>query len=167
MQGDGSAASEAFGETMEEVAGAVMPPESTRWGISRPEAEFISEASIELGLSHTRHDDEESGGSLNYTSLILGARLAGPRFKVPRIYVNGGFGWHWFEYDNRPDASVPGPYVGVGAEFFTRQEFFSTLLRYSSTTIEYRASFYFGEDEAGVPVDGGAQSLALMFGFYW
>ncbi len=155
---------ELFHEAAGELAEEIITPESTRSGfegaLSDVTYDILSDFSFDMALNISRHTDDDYGGALNYTGLLLGVRLAGPRRYVPRYYVCGGLGWYWFDYENRPDASVPGPYAGVGAEFFTPGD-------PMAFGIEYRANFYFGDDEAGVPVDGGQGQLSALLAFYW
>ncbi len=153
-----------FQETAEGLVEEMITLESTRSGfggaLSDVTYDILSDFSFDMAINFSRHTDDDYGGALNYTGILLGVRLAGPRRYVPRYYVCGGLGWYWFDFDNRPDASVPGPYVGVGAEFFTPGD--AMVLG-----IEYRANFYFGDDEAGDPVDGGQGQLSLLLASYW
>jgi hypothetical protein len=153
-----------FEEAVEGLAEEMITPESTRSGfegaLSDVTYDILSDFSFDMAINFSRHTDDDYGGALNYTGLLLGVRLAGPRRHLPRYYVCGGLGWYWFEFENRPDASVPGPYVGVGAEFFTPGD-------RMALGIEYRANFYFGDDKAGDPVDGGQGQLLVLLASYW
>ncbi len=128
-------------------------------GVSEPSRRYLSDFSVDLSFSYSRHEDLAYGGALDYTSLLIGIRLAGPRNRVPRYYLCGGVGLHGFRYDRRPDALVFGPYWGFGLENFVTET--------CALGLEYRMHFYFGDDEAGVPVDGGARQLAALLSWYW
>ena len=120
----------------------------------------LSDLSMDLGISVSNHNDSLAGGELTCAGLLLGVRLAGPREKHPRVYVCGGAGWYWFEYDNRPDASVPGSYFGAALEFLTPAS--NTALG-----VEVRGSFFAGNDDSGVRIDGGSAQVILDLGCYW
>jgi hypothetical protein len=128
-------------------------------GISDPTRYVVSDFSMDFSFSRTTHRDLYFGGGLDYTSVMLGVRLAGPRRYVPRYYITGGWGWYDFAYDARPDAGVTGPYVGAGLEVLPNRSL--------SLAVDYKAHFYFGDDDDGVPVDGGARQLAVTVGLYW
>ncbi len=134
-------------------------PEVWQSGISDPTRYVVSDFSMDFSFSRTTHRDLAFGGGLDYTSVMLGVRLAGPRRYVPRYYITGGWGWYDFDYDARTDADVHGPYVGAGLEVLPT--------RALSIALDYKAHFYFGDDDAGVPVDGGARQLAVTMGLYW
>jgi len=133
--------------------------EAWQSGVSDPARYVISDFSMEFGLSWTTHDDVAFGGTLDYTSVTLGVRLAGPRRYVPRYYLTGGWGWYDFNYDCRPDADIHGPYAGVGLEIMPNRSL--------SLAVDFKAHFFFGDDDAGVPIDGGARQLAVTMGYYW
>lgn len=120
----------------------------------------LTDVSFDLSFTVTEHEDLEHGGYLQYSGLLAGVRAAGGRYHQPRVYVAGGIGWYSFNYDNRPNAYVFGPYASVGAELFNR-------MRTMCLGVEYRAHFYFGEDSTGVPVDGGVGQASILGGFYW
>ena len=52
-----------------------------------------------------------------------------------------------------------GPYWGLGLEFFFDEN--------AAFGVEYRMHFYFGDDQAGVPVDGGHRQVAVSVAAYW
>ena len=112
----------------------------------------VSDVSFDLAFTFTQHEDLDRGGALSYAAILLGVRAAGARDRVPRVYCTGGLGWYSFNYDNRPNAFVLGPYAGLGAEFFGASESVSL-------GIEYCAHFYFGDDSSGVPVAGSITML--------
>ena len=128
-------------------------------GFRDPTRRYISDFSIDLSFATSRHQDRDFGGSLDYWSILLGVRLAGPRRYVPRYYFSGGLGWYSFDYDNRPNAGVPGPYWGAGLELFHGPHL--------ALGVDYKFHYYFGDDDAGVPVDGGARQLGVLMSFYW
>ncbi len=130
-------------------------------GVSDPSKQYISDFSIDLSFSLARHRDSAFGGSLTYTAWLLGVRLAGPRRYVPRYYLTGGWGWYGFQYDSpaRANAAIGGPYWGFGLEMFPGPRL--------ALGVEYKMHFYFGSDEAGVPVDGGVMQLAAFVSAYW
>jgi hypothetical protein len=144
---------------LEELREQTLTAEAVQSGVTFPYRRYVSEFSLDLSVSDTAHRDESFGGELDYTGVMIGVRLGGPRYRVPRYYVCGGFGWFDFDYDNRPDAGVPGPYVGAGLEVFPRENL--------SLALDWRGHFYFGEDDAGAPVDGGASQTSLVFSWYW
>jgi hypothetical protein len=133
--------------------------EAWQSGFSDPTRYVVSDFSMDFGFSLTTHDDEAFGGKLDYTSVMLGVRLAGPRRYVPRYYLTGGWGWYDFDFDSRPDADVHGPYAGAGLEVMPNRNL--------SLAVDYKAHFYFGEDDMGVPMDGGARQVAVTMGLYW
>ena len=128
-------------------------------GFRDPSRRYISDFSIDLSLAGSRHEDRDFGGSLDYRCILLGVRLGGPRRYIPRYYFSGGLGWFDFDYDNRPDAGVAGPYWGVGLELFHGPNL--------ALGVDYKAHYYFGNDDEGEPVDGGARHLAVVMSFYW
>ncbi|MHC5054847.1 MAG: outer membrane protein [Planctomycetota bacterium] len=134
-------------------------PEVWQSGVSDPTRYVVSDFSMDFSFSLTTHDDEASGGKLDYTSLMVGVRLAGPRRYVPRYYLTGGWGWYDFDFDSRPDADVHGPYAGAGLEIMPSRNL--------SVALDFKAHFYFGDDDAGVAMDGGARQVAVTMGLYW
>lgn len=128
-------------------------------GFSDPSNVLLSELSFDFTFSGTRHRDNLLGGHLNYQSFLLGMRIGGPRRYVPRYYFSGGWGWYGFQYDNRPDAHVSGPYVGGGLELFVDPHF--------AVGLDYKGHYYFGDDKAGKPVDGACGQLSANITFYW
>ncbi len=121
----------------------------------------VSEFSMDVTVSPGRHRDLLEGGSLDYSALLLGVRLAGPRWRVPRYYVSGGYGWYAFDYSApaRADAHLGGPYLGLGLELF--------LAEHLSVALDYKMHFYFGEDLAGDLVDGGYRQVGVQLSLNW
>jgi len=134
---------------------------SEEWhsGFGDPTREIISELSFDFTFSGTRHQDRAFGGKLDYFAFLLGMRLGGPRRYRPRYYLSGGWGVYSFNYDNRPYARVTGPYVGGGLELFPSPNV--------ALGLDYKVHYYFGDDDAGVPVDGGCGQLAALVTWYW
>jgi hypothetical protein len=159
LGGDGSFSGEVVGDVLEKLADDALAPEVLRHGLTDPERHYISDFSLDLSFSETWHRDRAFGGELEYSAFMLGVRFGGPRRYVPRYYVCGGFGWFDFDFDNRPDAGVPGPYVGAGLEVFPRENL--------SLALDWKGHFFFGDDDAGAPVDGGASQTSLLFSWYW
>jgi hypothetical protein len=120
----------------------------------------LSDVSMDLGLSVTLHEDLLYGGELVCTSVLLGARFAGPRERRPRVYVCGGFGLYWFDFENRPDATVPGPYAAIGVEHLSARS--NTALG-----LEVRGTLFTGRDDDGATIDGGSVQAIADVGFYW
>lgn len=120
----------------------------------------VSEFSLDVTFSQSRHSDPP-GDRLDYSALLLGVRLAGPRWRVPRYYVSGGYGWYAFDYSSpaRADANIGGPYLGLGIELF--------LTEHISAALDYKMHFYFGEDLLGVLVDGGYRKVGLQLSLNW
>ena len=148
-------------EAIEDLRKQLLDPSVLQDSVSFPYRRYVSDFALDFSGSDTSHRDEAFGGELDYTALMIGARLGGPRYRVPRYYLRGGFGWFDFEYDNRPDAGVPGAYVGAGLEsFFEDYEGLSVAL-------DWRGHFFFGDDDAGAPVDGGASQTSLVLSWYW
>ncbi len=140
---------------------ALGGPEGGMWdsGFSDPERVVISEFSVDFTFSGTHHRDRDYGGSLDYSAFLLGVRLGGPRRYSPRYYFTGGWGVYGFNYDNRPDAHVHGPYIGGGLEIFADPSV--------TVGVDYKAHYFIGDDDAGVLVDGFAGQLALVLPGYW
>lgn len=162
--GDGSATGAVFGGVFDGMTEAMDTREHARSGfegaLKDATLNVVSDLSFDLAFAFTRHDDLDRGGGLSYAAILLGVRAAGARDRVPRIYLTGGLGWYSFNYDNRPNAFVLGPYAGLGAELFGGSERVSLGL-------EYCAHFYFGADSTGVPVDGGLGQLSALITCYW
>ncbi len=133
----------------------------TMWhsGVADQSREIISDLSFDFTLSRTWFRDELFGGELDYFAFLVGMRLGGPRRYVPRYYFTGGYGVYSFGYDNRPDARVTGPYVGGGIEFFPESNV--------ALGLDYKVHYYFGDDDAGVPVDGACGQLSAQVTWYW
>lgn len=144
---------------MEELREQLLSTKALQDGVSVPYGRYISDFALDLSVSDTLHRDKAFGGELDYTALMIGVRLGGPRYRVPRYYVRGGFGWFDFDYDNRPDAGLPGPYVGAGLEVFPNERL--------SLAIDWRGHFFFGDDDSGAPVSGGASQTSLVVSWYW
>jgi len=128
-------------------------------GFGDPTREIISELSFDFTFSGTRHQDRAFGGKLDYFAFLLGMRLGGPRRYRPRYYLSGGWGVYSFNYDNRPYARVTGPYVGGGLELFPNPDV--------ALGLDYKVHYYFGDDDAGVPVDGACGQFAAQVTWYW
>jgi hypothetical protein len=135
--------------------------ESSFWhsGVGDQSHEIISELSFDFTFSGTRHQDRDFGGKLDYFAFLLGMRLGGPRRYVPRYYLSGGWGVYSFNYDNRAYARVTGPYVGGGLEWFPQPDV--------ALGLDYKVHYYFGDDDAGVPVDGACGQLSAQATLYW
>jgi hypothetical protein len=138
-----------------------LPEETVLSGWSDPNRVYISDFSVDLTYSTSRHDDLDHGGSLEYSAWLVGLRLAGPRRYLPRYYLSGGWGFYDLEYDAaaRADADVGGPYLGLGFEILANPNV--------AFAIEYKSHFYFGDDDAGVPLDGGHRQFGLLMCAYW
>jgi len=157
--GDGSFAREVVGDVSAGLAESVLTPEALGHGLEFPERRYISEFSLDASYAGTWHHDRAFGGDLEYSAFLIGVRFGGPRRYVPRYYVCGGFGWFDFDYDNRPNASLPGPYVGGGLEVFPNESL--------SLALDWRGHFFFGDDDARARVEGGASQTSLVFSWYW
>jgi hypothetical protein len=122
---------------------------------------LISDFSFDFSFSGSVHQDERFGGDLDYGAAMIGVRFGGPRHYVPRYYISTGWGLYNLQYDapQRADAMVDGPYLGFGLELFPEETV--------SVGVEYRMHFYFGDDEAGEPLDGGYRRLAVNLAKYW
>ena len=162
--GDGSATGQLFGDLFGDLLEEFVTPETIQSGFDGALADVtrnvLTDLSFDLSFTMTEHEDLEHGGYLHYSGLLAGVRGAGARERIPRVYIAGGIGWYSFNYDNRPNAYVFGPYASVGAEFFNPAG-------WMCLGVEYRAHFYFGEDSTGVPVDGGVGQTSILAGFYW
>ncbi len=136
-------------------------PESGVWdsGFSDPQRMVISEFALDFTISGTHHRDRAAGGSLDYSAFLLGVRLGGPRRYSPRYYFTGGWGGYRFNYDNRPDAHVHGPYLGGGLELFADPGV--------TVGVDYKAHYFIGDDDAGVLVDGFTGQLGIVLTGYW
>jgi hypothetical protein len=134
---------------------------SSDWhsGVSDQSREIISDLSFDFTISRTWFEDEQFGGDLDYFAFLFGVRLGGPRRYKPRYYFTGGYGYYSFGYDNRPDARVTGPYLGGGLEWFPDSSV--------ALGLDYKVHYYFGDDEAGVPVDGANGQLSAQITWYW
>jgi hypothetical protein len=137
------------------------PSDPTTWqsGVSDQSNEIISDLSFDFTLSRTWHDDELFDGTLDYFAFLFGVRLGGPRRYKPRYYLTGGYGYYSFGYDNRDDARVTGPYLGGGLEWFPQSNI--------ALGLDYKIHYYFGDDEAGIPVDGAGGQLSGQVTWYW
>jgi len=127
-------------------------------GFANPEGEIFSDLAFDLTFAASSHNDMTHGGMLNYASAMIGARLGGSRSYAPRFYLTGGWGIYVLNYESRPNATVNGPYMGGGLEF---------LIDNVALAIDYKGQFYFGNDVAGMPVDGGARLVSFLYSFYW
>lgn len=129
-------------------------------GYAARERGVISEFSMNVTFSSTRHRDE-LGGYLDYDAVLLGARLAGPRWRPVRPYFDAGYGWYFLQYDapTRAEANIGGPYIGGGVELFAREKL--------SVSIDARAHLYLGENVTGELVEGGARQVGVVFTGYW
>ncbi|MHC5058527.1 MAG: hypothetical protein ACYTKD_28040 [Planctomycetota bacterium] len=130
--------------TLHDIGNTMLTTEGMKSGVSDSRRRYVSDFSVDLSVSHTVHNDLAYGGDLEFTSWLLGVRLAGPRRYRPRYYACGGVGWHSLDCDLRPDADVFGPYAGGGLELFVSEN--------TALGLEYRAVFFFGEDGDGIPV---------------
>jgi hypothetical protein len=134
-------------------------PEAWNCGYSEPGQKIISEFSVDLTFSGSRHEDELYGGNMDYFASLVGVKFGAPRHYFPRYYLTGGMGIYAFDYDRRPDAVVTGPYAGAGLELFTDPAL--------SLAVDYRAHFYSGEDDAGAAIDGGTKQISLVMSCHW
>ncbi len=143
------------------AASAFDDPAIWRSGVIDPRHHVITDFSLDLSYSSTRHNDTAFGGSLDYDAVILGVRFAGPRRFVPRYYFVAGYGLYYFDYTapERVDASVGGPYWGGGLELCSGSPF--------SFAVDYKVHHYFGDDDEGEPVEGGVGQLAILMSLYW
>jgi hypothetical protein len=139
--------------------GGSWDPDYWNSGVGDSTREIISELSFDFTFSGTRHKDRDFGGKLDYFAFLLGMRLGGPRRYKPRYYFSSGYGVYSFNYTNRPYAQVTGPYLGGGLEWFPDKSV--------SLGLDYKVHYYFGDDDAGVPVDGASGQLAAQITWYW
>jgi len=139
--------------------GPNLDPDSWHSGVGDHTREIISELSFDFTFAGTRHQDLLAGGKLDYFAFLLGMRLGGPRRYVPRYYLSGGWGVYSFNFDNRPYARVTGPYLGGGLEWFPQPDV--------ALGLDYKVHYYFGDDDAGVPVDGACGQLSAQATWYW
>jgi len=139
--------------------GGGTDPEFWHSGVSDQSREIISDLSFDFTLSRTWFKDELAGGDLDYFAFLFGLRLGGPRRYKPRYYFTGGYGYYSFGYDNRADARVTGPYVGGGLEWFPDSNV--------ALNLDYKVHYYFGDDDAGDPVDGACGQLSAQIAWYW
>jgi len=144
-----------------DLSGVGSGSDPTTWhsGISDQSREIISDLSFDFTLSRTWFEDQLAGGDLDYFAFLFGIRLGGPRRYRPRYYFTGGYGYYSFGYDNRADARVTGPYVGGGLELFADSNV--------ALGLDYKVHYYFGDDEAGVPVDGACGQFSAQVTWYW
>lgn len=158
--GDMSASANVFAGTYDGIAETALSPSTLSHGYRDPDNRYISDFSLDLTYSFTNHEDEfNPGSSLNYQSLLFGVKFAAPAWRIPKYYVRGGVGIHYFHYTARPDGTIPGLYAGVGFEMLTSQT--------SMVGLEFLSHFYFGEDDAGAVVDGGVGQMLLNMSFYF
>ncbi|MHC4506725.1 MAG: hypothetical protein ACYTFI_25830 [Planctomycetota bacterium] len=128
-------------------------------GMSDPRHVVVSELSFDLTFSTSRHRDSQEGGSLDYTAVLVGMRLGGPRRYVPRYYFTGGWGWYGFRYDERTEAHVRGPYVGGGLELFADP--------WVALGLDYKVHYCLGEDEDDEPVDAAMGLFSANITWYF
>jgi len=159
LEADGDIAGEFTAELADAIFAGAAQSDVLKSGTSDPRRLILSDWSLELQFAFTRHADRDFGGSLMYSAIMLGARVAGNRRIWPRPYLCGGYGWYSFDYDARANASVGGPWIGTGLEFFYGPHF--------SLALDLRSHFYFGDDNAGEVVDGGLLHGGLLMCTYW
>ncbi|MHC5056221.1 MAG: hypothetical protein ACYTKD_16095 [Planctomycetota bacterium] len=127
-------------------------------GVSDEERHIVSELALDLTFTETFHDDTALGGQLEYESWLLGIRLGGPARYVPSYTLFGGWGWHKFEFENRPHARVEGPYVGAGLAFHLNEN--------CRIGLEYERQFYTHYVRPWTP-SGGAEQVRLKVTGAW
>jgi hypothetical protein len=144
-----------------DAVSAFDDPAIWRSGIIDPAHHVISDFSLDLSYSSTTHCDTAFGGSLDYDAIMIGVRFGGPRRFVPRYYLMVGYGRYSFSYSSieRANASINGLYWGGGLELF--------LASPLALGVDYKVHHYFGDDDDGQPVDGGARHLAVLISLYW
>jgi hypothetical protein len=128
-------------------------------GMSDPTHIVISELSFDFTFTSTHHRDSLQGGYLDYSAILVGMRLGGPRRYVPRYYFTGGWGWYGFRYDERTEAHVTGPYVGGGLELFADPRI--------TFGLDYKVHYCLGEDEEDETVDAAMGLFSANITWYW
>jgi hypothetical protein len=120
-------------------------------GVADQSRVLVSEASLDVTFSESWHRDADFGGHIEYESWLLGVRFGGPERYVPSYSFSGGWGWHKFECDSRPNASAEGPYLGAALQFF--------IVREVRIIAELRRHFFTADIVGDPPRDGAWQGV--------
>lgn len=142
---------------LEATGKTVLKPEMLTHGV-RNKNSYISDISVDLSYSFTRHEDT-LGDFLNYHSILLGAKLASPAWLVPKYYARGGVGMHYFWFSDRPDFSTPGLFAALGFEFQASGT--------ETLGIEYMTHYYVGQDTADIPSGSGLNQWSFCLTKYF
>ena len=83
-------------------------------------------------VSYSHGEDLSAGGGVDTFGAGMGARFLAGLWEGSRMHLLLGVEWRKVLFEQRPDVSCVGPYVGAGLELMSGYDFgFTAMLRYN------------------------------------